>query len=160
MTTPTYTLIDSTTLGSSASSVTFSSIDQTFGDLVLVINAVFTNDGRALYIRLNSDTGNNYNQVEIQGTGSSASSGSNTNISTFQVDGYQRLATATIFDYATTNKHKSVLSRSASGSSSFPAVRAAAHRWASTAAVTSITVQLNADNLETGSTIYLYGIEA
>ena len=160
MATPTYTLIDSVTLGSSTSSVTFSSIDQTYGDLVLVIEAVFTNDGRALYIRFNGDTGNNYNQVEVLANNNTPQSQSNTNISTFQVDGYQRLATASIFDYAKTNKHKSVLSRSASGSSSFPAVRAIAHRWASTAAVTSITVQLNADNLETGSTIYLYGIEA
>ena len=44
MATPTYTLIDSTTLTSSASSVTFSSISATGkGDLVLVSNVIVAN---------------------------------------------------------------------------------------------------------------------
>mgnify|MGYP003675796118 FL=1 len=156
----TYTYLDSVALGSNASSVTLSNIDQNYGDLVLIFEPVFTYDGRAPYIRFNSDTGSNYNQVELKANNTSPQSQSNTNISTFQVAGYQNVVTAQIFDYAKTDKHKSVLSRSASASSSFPEVNASAHRWASTAAITSITVSLNADNLETGTTIYLYGIES
>tara|TARA_R110000764_G_scaffold69367_2_gene143562 strand:+ start:205 stop:687 length:483 start_codon:yes stop_codon:yes gene_type:complete len=160
MPTPTYTYLDSVTLGSNASSVTLSNIDQNYGYLVLVIEAVFSYDGRAPYIRFNGDTGSNYNQVLVKANNTSPQSESNSNISTFQVAGYQNVVTTTIFDYAKTDKHKSILSRSASASSSFPEVQAFAGRWASTAAITSITVSLNADNLETGTTVYLYGIEA
>ena len=156
----TYTYLDSVTLGSNASSVTLSNIDQNYGDLVLVIEAVFSNDGRAVYVRFNGDSGNNYNRIDLYANNTSPATGDNTNISTIQVDGYQNVVLMSIFDYAKTDKHKTALYRGSSKSSGFPSVTAGAPRWANTAAITSITVSLNADSLETGSTIYLYGIES
>jgi hypothetical protein len=74
MSTPTYTLIDSVTLGASAASVTFSSISATGkGDLVLVSNVIVAN-GYEAGVRFNSDSGNNYTMVNMRGTGSSTSS--------------------------------------------------------------------------------------
>ena len=64
MATPTYTLISSVTLTSSASSVTFSSI-AAGGDLAIHINANSTdNGGDAIKMQFNSDTAyQNYQNV-------------------------------------------------------------------------------------------------
>jgi hypothetical protein len=52
MPTPTYDLIESTALGSSASSITFSSIPSTYRDLVLVIDVIGTDSSvNTLYAR-------------------------------------------------------------------------------------------------------------
>ncbi|NBQ97859.1 MAG: hypothetical protein EBU12_06490, partial [Microbacteriaceae bacterium] len=56
----TYSQIASTTLGSAASSVTFSSIAATYTDLVIVVQAAVTAGSIALRMQFNSDTGTNY----------------------------------------------------------------------------------------------------
>jgi hypothetical protein len=57
-----YTALANVTLGSSAASVTFSSISQSYRDLVLVITATTSAVDNA-FIRFNSDSGSNYNIV-------------------------------------------------------------------------------------------------
>jgi len=160
MATPTYTLIDSTTLTSSASSVTFTSITQDYRDLVLVINIIPVDTGnKAVFCTINSDSGSNYPFVQMQGNGTSASSFANT-------DSYLNLASgdktggsaniAHFLDYSATDKHKTVLSRQ-NVASAFTGARA--HRWANTSAITTLTMVLNdASNFDVGSTFYLYGI--
>lgn len=73
----TYTLIASNVLSSSAASVTFSSIPNTFTDLVVKISARSDSGGLndASYFRLNA-TSANYSERNLVGTGSSALSGS------------------------------------------------------------------------------------
>ena len=80
MPTPTYTLIDSVTLGSSAASVTFSSIDQTYGDIVAVYAPISTSAAFGL-IKINNDTSSIYSSVEAIGTGSTNQSFTDTNFS-------------------------------------------------------------------------------
>jgi hypothetical protein len=63
MATPTYDLIDSVTLSSSATSVTFSSITQDYRDLILVCEASSNNSPAGFYGRYNGDTANNYHTV-------------------------------------------------------------------------------------------------
>ena len=158
MATPTYTLIDSVTLSSSAASVTFSSIIQDYGDLIIVFDGkVIAYDGYML-VQLNSDTGSNYSYVFARSSGSSRGTSQtamrvydhlNTDQSTFILQ---------IMDYSATDKHKTMLSRG--GSSSF-GVGMNAGRWANTSAVTSVLV-IGQSGLDfaAGSTFYLYGIEA
>jgi len=165
MATPTYTLIDSTVLGSSASSVTFSSISQDYRDLVLVVELVSTNTSFAA-LRFNSDSGSNYSNVWMQGDGSTASSSSQT---TTYIRGFSSaartnpiMATFQIMDYSATDKHKSTLTRSLDPGLSTPVDKTVAYagRWASTSAITQIDVVAISNSYDVGSTFYLYGIEA
>ena len=162
----TYTLIDSTTLASSASSVTFSSIDQSYGDLVLVVE--YLADGTLTSPKpiFNSDSGNNYHYVLMSGNGSSTASYADT--TTYVRSTYSAVATSSsahlityqIMDYSATDKHKTVLSRG-NQTQTYPATEAFANRWANTAAITQIDVQDNGSTqFAAGSTFYLYGIEA
>ena len=163
MATPTYDLLDSVTLSSSASSVTFSSIDQSYRDLVLVVEGSSTSGfARGMGAQFNNDTGSNYNYVSMTGDGSSASSSSVSNNSSIGVFG--RLAASggkainiiQIMDYSATDKHKSCLSRTNNAASDTNAV---ASRWASNSAITEIDL-LPGSSLESGSTFYLYGVAA
>lgn len=161
MATPTYELIDSTVLGSSSASVTFSSIPATYRDLVLVVESASGSGFLTEYIQVNSDTGANYNDVYMRGNGSSATSSSSSSSNQIYPDQNsisgteRRMYTAQFFDYSQTDKHKSILIRNSNPARN---VQADAARWASTAAINSIT--LAGGTYAAGSTFYLYGIEA
>ena len=166
MATPTYDLLDSTTLASSASSVTFSSISQDYRDLVLVINVKGASGSSTIGVaaRFNGDTSGNYSYVTMQGDGSSANSYSSTGetYASFVTgilpdETNAGLFIAQIMDYSATDKHKTMLSR---GNQASDEVGASANRWASTSAISSVTTLCTnpADNFATGSTFYLYGI--
>lgn len=155
--TPTYILIASQTLGSSASSVTFSSIPATYRDLIIVVTCS-DSSGSSVRMRLNSDTGSNYSYVAMMGNGttpnSETSSGSSGTIASFAATSATLSTYIThLNDYSATDKHKSWLSR---GSNSLRAVEAIAGRWANTAAVN--TIQITATSFDAGSRFYLYGI--
>ena len=150
---PTYTLIDSVTLTSSASSVTFSSISQSFGDLVLSINATSAAADQ-LYIQFNDDTGANYSAVNVYNTTSNSLAGrTNANI-TYGVN-FPSLTTSHIMDYSATDKHKTILSRPGSATTSVVGMNA--NRWASTSGITKIVITGFA-SMTAGSTFFLYGI--
>ena len=154
MATPTYTLLDSVTLVSSASSVTFSSISQDYGDLILVSNHA-TTGGADIRFRVNGDTGSNYSWVQMYGTGSSAASNSTTSDHFFDYGTPTSLG-ATIavqfMDYSATDKHKSVLARR---DWSAALALAAAGRWANTSAITTILAYAAAGSFIAGSTLVL-----
>ena len=161
MATSTYTPIASQTLTSSAASVTFSSIPGTYRDLVLVANGIADDVSRFMMCRLNSDTGSNYNYVAMWGDGSSATSSSTSGDSLVRltIDGgsTRKQAIMNLMDYSVTDKHKSMLIR---GDVPQSHTVAWANRWASTSAVTSITVLMSGGSLQTGSTFSLYGVAA
>ena len=160
MATPTYTLIDSTTLTSSASSVTFSSITQDYRDLVLVCGDIRSSTGGTFQFQLNGDTGSNYYWIYMSGNGTSTSSVAAGPQSRIVLSGGGMdntgplMSIAQIMDYSATDKHTSCLIRS--GNNTNYAVSAYAGRWANTSAVTSITIFGGSFN--SGSTFYLYGI--
>jgi hypothetical protein len=68
---PTYEPIATTTLGTAAASITFSSIPATYTDLRLVVVAKAVS-ASTLDVRFNNDSGTNYSKTEISGDGSSA----------------------------------------------------------------------------------------
>lgn len=161
MPTPTYTPLANITLGSSAASVIFSSINQGFRDLVLVINAWQTTPTGS-NITLNGDSAGNYSNVRMSGTGSATSSASQTGW--FGLKTYWTTAPSpgsnviiNFLDYSATDKHKTILTRS---NDTVYGVEAWANRWASTAGVTSITIPAGGDTWAAGSTFSLYGIAA
>ena len=159
MATPTYTLIDSVTLGSSASSVTFSGISATGkGDLVLVIEQSSVSGVIAARGVFNSDSSSSYNTVLMQGDGSSPATGSGTNTYfNFGVssDTSKTISRIQIQDFSATDKHKTCLARL--GRADY-VTYASALRWASTSAITSIDITASASSFAAGSTFHLYQI--
>lgn len=161
MPTPTYTPLANLTLSSTASSVTFSSISQAYRDLVLVVTGKRNSSGSgpaSLVITVNGDTGSNYANVLIyESPGSvAASSQSSLNYMGGVAEDDFGLNVIHFLDYSVTNKDKNVLGRWGSyGSNS--QTRAAAGRWANTAAITSITMTPSM-GFTSASTFALYGI--
>ena len=166
--TGTYTLINSSTLGSNQSSVVFSSIPGTYTDLVLVCQILQVTNGEDVSMQFNSDTGTNYSATYLCGDGSTAHSGRSSTYARIQLDHHGTPDTSTAFstniiniqDHANTTTYKTVLARSGSLSSIGGTVGVVG-LWRSTAAITSITTFCsNGSNMKTGSTFKLYGIEA
>lgn len=158
MPTPTYDLIASNVLTSSASSVTFSSISGSYRDLILICEVLGSGGNVNLLLTFNSDTGNNYSTVTMVGDGTVTESTSFTQGNIPGIGGTTTSRGLTIYqimDYATTDKHKTTLLR---WNRSDLSVSARASRWANTAAITSVTATTTANNYAIGSTFYLYGI--
>jgi len=156
----TYTPIASITLGAAASSVTFSSIPQTYTDLVCVVSAKAATAAYDLYLQFNGDTGNNYSWIAVSGTGSSAVSNRNTNGPAIQMDNYGSVRTTDfntnishIMNYSNSTTHKTVLARAGAAA---VGTDINVGLWRNTAAITSMTLYIN--SFAVGSTFNLYGI--
>ncbi len=161
----TYTKIASTTLGSAAASVTFSSIPSTYTDLVLVMN-YFSTASEWPMIQFNSDTATNYSFTEMYGNGTSAASLRQSSINGIWV-GYGAYSPAgstnpgtiiiNIQNYSNTTTNKTTLSRS----NSTNGVEATVGLWRNTAAINTIVLKhQTATTYIAGSTFNLYGITA
>ena len=163
----TYTQINSVTLAAASSSVTFSSIPNTFRDLVLVLNGQLASNN-SVGLRLNSDSGTNYTIVMMRNnTTTGTESGVETAATSVYANwsqgrsGDRMLTTYQVMDYSATDKHKTVLSRNNyTDITPTGRVEALASRWTNTAAVTSLTVITGTNALAAGFTAALYGIEA
>lgn len=156
MATPTYELLDSEVLSSSASSMTFTSIPATYRDLVLVVD-VTTDNVRDWTVRFNSNS-TGYSTVWMYGDGTSAISqffGSGTLHRWQETVVGKGMFIMQIMDYSATDKHKTSLIRSNTNER----VHAIIGRWANTSAVNSVAIApISGANFLTGSTFYLYGI--
>lgn len=167
MPTPTYTPLANVTLGSAAATVTFSSISQSYRDLVLVCQMSRSTTGESgPFIRVNGDTGSNYSFVNMEGNGTSASrafgAARDRMYGSWSANAVRDNSLANsiwqIQDYSTTDRFKTALVRTNNGG---VVTYAAANRWASTSAITSIVVALdNTGSFAAGSTFALYGIAA
>ena len=163
MPTMTYTPLATVTLGSSASSVTFSSIPATYRDLIIVSNT--DNTVQADYhLRLNGDTGSNYNRVVAQGDGSATFSSTQTNTTFIRMSGsgdlmtnFSNNAIIQIMDYSATDKHTTVLVRNGTATRG---VEMVAGRYASTLAITSVLLFPSTGSFDIGSTFNLFGVIA
>ncbi len=162
----TYTPIASITLGADAASVTFSSIPQTYTDLILVSNTRSTragNTGDNIFLRFNSDSGTNYSATTLEGNGSIAESTRFSSASAVYIRIPASTATANVFspsitnimNYSNTTTNKSTLTRAQSVSES---VNLIVGLWRNTTAITSINLSANNGNFVSGSTFNLYGI--
>jgi hypothetical protein len=160
----TYTKIASTTLGSAAASVTFSSIAATYTDLVLVVNGTISTNSWDLYVRFNGDTGSNYSVTRLWGNGTSPGSNRLSNDNLIQTTYYGSLGTEqsnqilNVMNYSNTTTYKTMLVRA---NRAGQGVDASVGLWRNTAAINSLTLLLfSGGQFATGSTFNLYGIAA
>lgn len=158
MPTPTYTPLANTTLGSSAASVTFSSISGSYRDLVFIATGT-TSTITGVIMRFNGDSGSNYSSVFMDGYGSGSpgaltATGGYADVAVFST--LQANAIMNIMDYSATDKHKNIIGRQ---NLTDWGTRAFASRWASTSAITSLTISIAGGPVfAAGSTFTLYGI--
>ena len=160
----TYTTLAETTLGSAQASVTFSSISGSYTDLVLVVNCAISSGTGNSKLQFNSDTGTNYSQTSVEGTGSSAVSGRYSTQSQIYLEGsgflnttFQNVKIINIQNYANTTTNKTVLVRNGGAGAGVDAI---VGLWRSTSAITSLTITTTASTFVSGSTFTLYGIAA
>ena len=164
----TYTPLATTTLGSAASSVTFSTISGSYTDLIVVFSGTAGGGNSNLILTFNSDTGSNYSWTDIEGNGTSAASYRLSNQTGIKF-AYNLVATGTsqcntimhIMNYSNTNTYKTALGRvnTPTNATIYAGTTAGVGLWRNTAAITSLTCS-NGDNFASGSTFSLYGIKA
>lgn len=159
--TQTYIPLATLTLTSSSSNVTFSNIPATYRDLVLVIDDARCTNNQQFNARFNSDTGTNYSWVYMRGSsGGSEAAAQGSPLANFRfanINSTKSSHITNIMDYSATNKHKTMLTRSNNDSGETWAL---ANRYASTSAITSITIFTAGDPMLSGMTASLYGIIA
>jgi hypothetical protein len=162
----TYEPIATTTLGSAAASVTFSSISGSYTDLVLVCRVIAATNagGQNLLLQFNSDTGSNYSFTWMYGDGTSATSSRQSNQTSMgRADFYTTTRpTATIIqiqNYSNSTTYKTALWRNGVTDSG-AGTRANVGLWRSTSAIDSITIKTDTGNFGTDSMFTLYGIKA
>ena len=168
----TFTLIASSTVGSGgATTIDFTSIAATWTDLVLKFS-FRTPNGGANYdrcdLQFNGDTGNNYSNRLLYGTGSSAgsdnSSASNSIRFFYANAGASTSSTFSngeiyIPNYAGSTQ-KSASMDSVTENNATAAIAALnAGLWTGTSAITSIKIFDNSSTFSQYSTAYLYGVK-
>lgn len=168
MPTNTYVALQTQTLSSAVSTITFSSINQGYTDLVLVMNAGQTSPSiNSTRVRVGNgsvDSGSNYSQTVLAGNGSSALSTRQSNISYIDLDYYAapgisgdlNIIIANFMNYSNTTTNKTVLHRAGKATNGTDAI---VSLWRSTAAINTIQLFTASGNTWTvGSTFTLYGI--
>jgi hypothetical protein len=163
-----YFPIATTTLATTASSITFSSIPATYKHLQVRLSAS-SSISQDIFFQLNGDTGNNYARHYMYGSGASpaaagatvpAASGSlgyvsaNTDASIFGT------AIFDLLDYASTNKYKTTRSLTGYDNNSAGLIVLYSGLWQNTAAVNSLTMFPNNSGLfQQYTKASLYGIK-
>ena len=160
----TYEKIATTTTTGSATTVTFSSISSTYTDLVVIgaVQGTRNTYGGDFNLRFNGDSGANYSQPQLVGTGSSATTGYYSGINGINSGGFAgadngRLSTVIwhVFNYSNTNVYKAVM-----GSRGQNAVLMGG-QWNSNSAINSVTCFCDGSyTFVAGSVFSLYGIKA
>ena len=160
----TYEPIATTTLGSTATTVSFTSIPGTYTDLVLVTSIKAATTDTNQWMRFNSDSSTNYSSTNVYGTGTSALSFRQSSEDKFNsvLSGY--LVTSqncpgiyNIMNYSNTTTFKTMISRF---SNSGVVAQAEVSLYRSTSAITNIEIFTTPDSFAVGSTLTLYGIKA
>lgn len=160
--TATYRALANFTVTTNTATITFSSIPNTFRDLVLVIEGTVTTPANKI-IRFNSDSGSNYPWIYMSANGSTPSGSTNTSTSVLTeaiaaMNVSEKLFTRIdIMDYSATDKHKICLIR---GGRSGAGIDGIVCRWANTSsAISTISCSLNnSASYQSGTTFALYGI--
>jgi hypothetical protein len=160
----TYEPIATTTLGSAASSITFSSIASSWTDIKVIIVATAASNANFAF-RFNSDSGSNYSRTRLAADGSSVTSSQNTNqtelqlTSSFSIGTTPVMRTLDIFSYAGST-NKTVLFEEINDLNGAGGLNKQVGLWRNTAAITSISFfAQSATNFAAGTTATLYGIK-
>jgi hypothetical protein len=155
----TYKPLQSISLTSAATSVTFSGIDQNYTDLIVSVNGTSTSLVDS-YCRINGDTSSLYSYTRLYGTGSSAASDrslTQTEIKSGNFTTTPNSHDLHFLDYSNTTINKTVLFNTKESSS---ALIVHAGLWRSTQAINSITIFVTSGTFNAGTTFDLYGIKS
>jgi len=159
----TYEPIATTTLGTAAASITFSSIAATYTDLRLVIVGTGTTNNTYPLFRFNSDSSSLYSTTRLSGNGTSASSVNNAGtgllvtINALLSDTIPSMWTLDVFSYAGST-HKSSLATVSADRNGSGAIERAVGLYRSTSAITTVAAVMASSTFATGTTATLYGI--
>jgi len=167
----TYTPLATNKLTANSTTVTFSSIPQTYTDLVLVMQPAADVGDENVGIRFNGDTGANYSYTRLGANNTAGSVSSNrvsnfTRINTTEAAGTSPnlgnlIIIANIMNYANATTYKTAINRSGQVGGTYNGAEIFAGLWRNTAAINSITVmQGGTRTFLSGSTFTLYGILA
>ena len=152
--------------GTGASGViNFSSIPGTYKHLQIRAMTTASANFQNTCVTFNGDTGANYSQHQIVGTGAAVSGAGFAN-ETFMTLGqngtsvYPGIEIMDILDYANANKYKTVkdLSGTDTNGTGQTLIILRSGSWRNTAAITSITLTLSSGNYNTATRFALYGI--
>jgi hypothetical protein len=161
-----YESIQTYTLGSAQSSITFSGISGSYSHLqIRFISKLSAGDD--VIMRFNSDSANNYMNHIVYGTGASAIAanpfgGAYSGIALYYTSSTTSVAAGVIdvLDYTSTNKKKTVRFLGGYDDNGSGNIDFASGLWnASPAAVTSITLKPVSANFAANTSIALYGIK-
>lgn len=165
----TYEPIATTTLSSGTGTVTFSSIPNTYTDLVLVTSVIGTT-GDYLRVRFGNgsiDSGSNYSTTVLAASNGSGGPASyryaNNTVAYVIVEGLTNSSNPSInvmniFNYSNTSTYKTFINRSAHTSGTV--TETSVSMWRSTSAIDTVRVFQDTYNMAAGSTFTLYGIKA
>jgi hypothetical protein len=165
----TYECIESKVLASSTTTVTFSSIPNTYTDLILIMQpSAGSPNGNAMRMRLNGNSESVYSATFLDGTGSSLVSARTGTIAQMDLGWRVGIDSSAInqtyymhfLNYKNTNTFKPIL-WSAGGVTQ--ATDLVSGLWRKTDAINSISITIgmpSSTNFNSGSTFTLYGIGA
>jgi hypothetical protein len=160
----TYEPIATTTLGTAAATITFSSIPATYTDLRLVLVGTSTSATPSINVRFNSDSGNNYSFTILYGDGTSAASSRDVNFSSIYAAQWSGLSSTVptffsvdIFSYAGST-NKSCLVEGSFDKNGSGTVERMIGLWRNTAAINTVSLTTSSSTMATGTTATLYGI--
>jgi hypothetical protein len=170
----TYEPISTQTVGTAVATVTFTSIPQTYTDLVIA-ESVYYSASTSMALRFNNDSATNYSNTILGGSnaapGSGVYSARSTNAALINIQGYYAATNSTgniflpafinIMNYSNTTTYKNLISRAyAVDNGTGTDVEMFVGVWRSTNAITRIDLVTNSGNFAVGSTFTLYGIKA
>jgi hypothetical protein len=161
----TYNAFATTTLGTAASSITFSSISGSYTDL-RISASLYLSTSDNTYLRFNGDTGTNYQEVALATRGGSAQNYQDTGTNFINLTGFSgnwpspMLHDITIPNYADTFRRKCGFERGFLSDTSAGSFAYDMFGWNNTNAITSLTIspQTGGVTFLAGSTVTLYGI--
>jgi len=157
----TYEPIQTYTLGSTSSTITFSSIPATYTDLRVTLTGTSTSAGAGIDLYFNGSTGN-CSQTFLLGNGTSATTGRRTSAGIIALNDTGMSTTIPsfysidIFSYAG-SAFKTCLITANEDRNGSGTVERRVGLWSNTAAITQ--VNLGASSFATGTTATLYGIK-
>lgn len=168
-----FDLLETTTLSTDTASVTFSGLDAYSDYKHLQIRAVGqvndTFDGlHNIFMRLNSDTGNNYAQHLLYGQGSSVIAGGNSSTNFMYVrnvfgskanTAYAGSVVIDFLDIHSSSKNTTMRGFGGAVQPGEQQIGITSGLWNNTAAVTTILLYLNSGSFSTGSRFSLYGVK-
>jgi hypothetical protein len=163
----TYEKIDTVTLSSTTTTITFSSIPSTYTDLLIIARLKVTNAGTVVgeLLRLNNDSTTNYSLTRLQGDGTSASSSRQSSQAGIEIysgaaSSHFLMTKINIFSYAG-NTNKTMLIEGTydanTGNTSSTVINEVG-LWRNTSAINRFDFGFNGDTFAIGSTVTLYGI--